>query len=197
MPNTGPNGSHGPTLSELQDWANNNVANYRPKNEPPRSFPQSTTSVSSYQSGPLRSDSVGKATYAEVKQWEYGKPKPFEYQNLKGYSLVRDPHGNFADGTRRPGYRKYTPKSTTNSTNDLYAILGVSRKATPLEIRKEYHKLARQLHPDKAKDVGKAKDDNEAKLKDISAAYAVLNDEDTRKYYDDEGLVPPAKPPPK
>ncbi|KAH7090243.1 hypothetical protein FB567DRAFT_589650 [Paraphoma chrysanthemicola] len=161
-----PDKNHEVACRTMETWAKYNVANYGPKDEASRSFAQSNPSASSQQPGPPRSGSSSKATYAELKTWEYAKLEPFKYQNLNGDRLVRDPHGTFADGTKRPGYQKYTPKSTTNSNNDLYAILGVSRDAAQLEIRKAFRKLAMELHPDKAKEVGKVKDDNEVKFKD-------------------------------
>jgi len=32
---------------------------------------------------------------------------------------------------------------------DFYALLGVTKDATPAEMKKSYRKLARDLHPDK------------------------------------------------
>jgi curved DNA-binding protein len=66
---------------------------------------------------------------------------------------------------------------------DLYATLGVSRTATPDEIRSAYKKLARKHHPDVNPGDAKAED----RFKKISAAYEVLNDPDKRKNYDEFG----------
>lgn len=62
---------------------------------------------------------------------------------------------------------------------DFYEVLGVSRTATPDEIQARYRKLAREYHPDINKDPGA-----EEKFKDISEAYDVLSDPDTRRRYD-------------
>lgn len=66
---------------------------------------------------------------------------------------------------------------------DLYSVLGVSRSASHAEIKKSYRKLARKYHPD----VNKAPE-AEQKFKEISAAFAVLGDEEKRKRYDQFGI---------
>ncbi len=67
---------------------------------------------------------------------------------------------------------------------DYYQILGVSRTATPEEVKKAYRKLAQKYHPDKAKG---NKKEAEAQFKKISEAYAVLSNPDKRKEYDEFG----------
>jgi curved DNA-binding protein len=65
------------------------------------------------------------------------------------------------------------------TTRDFYGDLGVSRNATPDEIQRAYRKLARQYHPDVNKDPGA-----EERFKDVSEAYDVLSDPETRAKYD-------------
>ena len=67
---------------------------------------------------------------------------------------------------------------------DYYQILGVSRGATPEEIKKAYRKLAQKYHPDKAKGNKKAA---EAQFKKVSEAYAVLSNAEKRQQYDQFG----------
>jgi curved DNA-binding protein len=66
---------------------------------------------------------------------------------------------------------------------DYYEILGVSRSASEADIKKAFRKLAREFHPD----VAKNKKDAEAKFKDINEAYEVLSDREKRKRYDQLG----------
>ncbi len=66
---------------------------------------------------------------------------------------------------------------------DYYESLGVSRTASDAEIKKAFRKLARQYHPDVAKDKKKA----EEKFKEINEAYEVLSDPAKRKKYDQLG----------
>jgi len=66
---------------------------------------------------------------------------------------------------------------------DYYETLGVSRSASEADIKKAFRKLAREHHPDVAKDKRKA----EEKFKEINEAYEVLGDPAKRKKYDELG----------
>ena len=68
---------------------------------------------------------------------------------------------------------------------DYYAVLGVSPDASDKEITKAYRKLARKHHPD-------SRDGDEARFKQISAAYDVIGDTDKRTAYDEARRLGPA-----
>jgi len=66
---------------------------------------------------------------------------------------------------------------------DYYKTLGVERNASDEAIKKAFRKLARQHHPDVAKDKTTA----EARFKEINEAYEVLGDPEKRRRYDTLG----------
>jgi DnaJ family protein A protein 2 len=65
---------------------------------------------------------------------------------------------------------------------DYYTILGVPRNADKTVLKKSYHKLAMQFHPDRNKEPDAAE-----KFKEISEAYSVLSDDQKRNIYDQYG----------
>jgi molecular chaperone DnaJ len=63
---------------------------------------------------------------------------------------------------------------------DYYEVLGVSREATPEEIKRAYRQAAMKHHPDRNRGDGAA----EQRFKEAAEAYEVLSDEDKRQRYD-------------
>ena len=64
---------------------------------------------------------------------------------------------------------------------DLYQILGVQKSDDAAAVKKQYRKLARELHPDKTKGDKKLED----RFKGVSEAYEVLSDDKKRAEYDE------------
>lgn len=70
------------------------------------------------------------------------------------------------------------------SKNDFYEILGVSKNASPEEIKSSYLKLAMKYHPDKNLN---NKDEAEKKFKEVANAYEVLSNPEKKRMYDQLG----------
>ncbi len=66
---------------------------------------------------------------------------------------------------------------------DYYEVLGISRNASPEEIKKAYRDLSKKYHPDRNPDDSSA----EEKFKEIAEAYTVLSDAEKRKIYNNYG----------
>jgi molecular chaperone DnaJ len=67
---------------------------------------------------------------------------------------------------------------------DYYETLGLSRNASPDDIKGAFRKLARQYHPDVSQEPNA-----EERFKEINEAYAVLSDPDKRSAYDRFGYA--------
>jgi len=68
---------------------------------------------------------------------------------------------------------------------DLYEVLGLTRDATPEEIKKAYRKMALKHHPDKNRDDPEATE----KFKAINHANAILSDPNKKEIYDRYGQM--------
>ncbi|HLA55958.1 MAG TPA: DnaJ domain-containing protein, partial [Flavobacterium sp.] len=66
---------------------------------------------------------------------------------------------------------------------DFYEILGISKNATPEEIKKAYRKKAIEFHPDK----NPGNKEAEENFKTAAEAYEVLSDADKKAKYDQYG----------
>ena len=73
---------------------------------------------------------------------------------------------------------------------DPYEVLGVSKAASPEDIKKAYRKLAKKLHPDANKKDPKAAD----KFAELNGAYEIVGDDDKRKAFDRGEIDAEGKP---
>uniref|UniRef100_A0A8C6SJL8 DnaJ homolog subfamily C member 16 n=1 Tax=Neogobius melanostomus TaxID=47308 RepID=A0A8C6SJL8_9GOBI len=72
---------------------------------------------------------------------------------------------------------------------DPYRVLGLSRSASPTEIKKVYKRLAKEWHPDKNKNPGA-----EDMFIKITKSYEILSNEDKRANYDRYGQLDDTQP---
>src|SRR5205823_6320533 len=81
---------------------------------------------------------------------------------------------------RRRGLRGGLEMAT--SDHDYYELLGIARGAGEQEVKKAFRRLARELHPDVSEEA-----DAEVRFREISEAYEVLSNAETRQLYDRYG----------
>lgn len=92
------------------------------------------------------------------------------------------PRGSLSDAAPPPPPVGEPPRPARPAADrkDYYAVLEVSAGATHAQIRQAYHRLARQCHPDVARDPKAAE-----RFEALAEAYKVLRDPKQRRTYDE------------
>lgn len=116
------------------------------------------------------------------KKTEYEKKEFASKQNRdyeKYHSDWNADDEDFIGSERKKGSAEFRKMAQESSLPNYYDILGVSQEATLEEIKKRYRSLVKEYHPDRTRDEKTAE-----KFSEITNAYEVLSDEETRKSYD-------------
>ena len=84
-------------------------------------------------------------------------------------------YGGYSNQNNGSSYQRNTYNTYTTDKSRYYTILGVSKNASQDEIKKAYHKLAKEHHPDKFVNSSESeKKYHENKMKEINDAYENL-----------------------
>ena len=83
----------------------------------------------------------------------------------------------------KPKKEEEIQEDTFFQSGDLYSLLGLQRSATNAQIRKAYKHLVLLCHPDK----NKTDPNTSSKFINITKAYKILSNEESRKLYDETG----------
>ncbi len=94
-------------------------------------------------------------------------------------------HSDWGDDYEELGKRRNTKddKEFRDALNNdelpnYYDVIGVSKDATPEEIKKKFRELAKKTHPDKTRE------NSEEEMAELNKAYEVLSDLERREKYD-------------
>jgi energy-coupling factor transporter ATP-binding protein EcfA2 len=91
----------------------------------------------------------------------------------------------FEEACRRADERERAKKAN-EKRRDPYEVLGVQREASLEQIKKAYHKLVKEWHPDRHPP--SRKDECTQRIIEINAAYEILSDPEQRAAYDKYGF---------
>ena len=94
-------------------------------------------------------------------------------------------HSDWGDDYEELGQRRNTKEdkefrdaANNDELPNYYDVIGVSKNATPDEIKKKFRELAMKTHPDKTKE------DSENEMAELNKAYEILSDKELREKYD-------------
>mmetsp|Transcript_372 Transcript_372/g.1293 ORF Transcript_372/g.1293 Transcript_372/m.1293 type:complete len:176 (+) Transcript_372:85-612(+) len=91
---------------------------------------------------------------------------------------------NQHDGRALQALQRVEKLEKMAARKDYYKILGVTKEADSRTIKKAFHKLARDKHPDKFKGPEEEREAFSKAYQDINEAYEVLSDDEKRGKYD-------------
>lgn len=124
--------------------------------------------------------------FAACEKLDSERPPPTE-EKLSGPTSKESKPSSSSECTNSE--RSYTEENVklireVKRNNDYYTVLGVEKTCSVEEIRKAYKKLSLKVHPDKNKAPG-----SEEAFKKVCKAFKCLSEEESRRQYDQTGLV--------
>ena len=116
-----------------------------------------------------------RKTEYEKKEYESKKNRDFEKYHSEWTGYDED----FFGQKKSKESREFRKMMQDSNLPNYYAVLGVNIDATHEQIKSKYRQLVKEYHPDRTKDEKSAEIFSE-----ITKAYEVLSDDQTRKDYD-------------
>ena len=101
---------------------------------------------------------------------------------IQTLNLAKETHGGTQQIT--PLLQKAQTLLKKSKIKNYYAVLGVSRDASPQEIKRAFRKLTVQHHPDKARQSGVSVEEAQKKMSAINEAHEVLSDPELKARFD-------------
>ena len=116
------------------------------------------------------------------KKTDYDKGS-YESQKNRDYEKYHSDWGDETTDDEKERAKKideeFREQIEDSGLPNYYKVLGLERDATKEEIKKQYRKLAKEIHPDRSKDSS-----TEDEMAEINKAYEVLSDEEKKERYD-------------
>ncbi|NDB46582.1 MAG: J domain-containing protein [Nitrososphaeria archaeon] len=114
---------------------------------------------------------------SEYEKKEYQSKKDRDYE--KYHSEWTGYDEDFFGAKKSKEAKEFQKMIHDSALPNYYAVLETTIDATPEEIKAKFRRLAKENHPDKSKD-----EKSTEKFAEITKAYEVLSNEETRKEYD-------------
>ena len=115
-----------------------------------------------------------KKTSYDKENLESKKDKTFE----KYHSDWGDDYEELGQRRNTKEEKEFRDAANNDELPNYYDVIGVSKNATPDEIKKKFRELAMKTHPDKTKE------DSENEMAELNKAYEILSDKERREKYD-------------
>ena len=115
-----------------------------------------------------------RKTSYDKNELESKKDKTFE----KYHSDWSDDYEEFGNRYNSKDDKEFRNASINNELPNYYEVLGITKDATPDQIKQKFRQLAKKTHPDKTKE------DSEEEMIELNEAYEVLSDKERREKYD-------------
>jgi hypothetical protein len=116
-----------------------------------------------------------------TREWEFYELEQDLQQIAKEEEIIRQKAGGGGSGDH-----SHNSSERPVADRTYYDLLQVSTNVNNVQLKKAYYKQSRVCHPDR--NHGANKEEAHRKFQDLSHAYQILSNEQSRAYYDKHGL---------